>query len=50
VPIVQGQTGVRSFGVDSSGRICQDATGAVLCGAGGTPGSKALIAGCIVIQ
>jgi type IV pilus assembly protein PilA len=50
VPLVVGQTGVRSFGVDSSGLICQDATAGPLCGAGGTPGSRTLIAGCTAIQ
>jgi prepilin-type N-terminal cleavage/methylation domain-containing protein len=47
IPIAQGQTGVRSFGVDGSGRICQDPTGANICVAA-VP--AALQAGCTVIQ
>jgi type IV pilus assembly protein PilA len=47
IPIAVGQTGVRSFGVDSSGRICQDPLGVNICVAGA---QAALVPGCTVIQ
>jgi prepilin-type N-terminal cleavage/methylation domain-containing protein len=43
-PIAIGQTGVRSFGVDASGRVCMDQTGAELCN------SSSLAVNCTVIQ
>ena len=36
-PITPGQTGVRSFGVDQTGRICVDPGGRNLCAAAGLP-------------
>jgi prepilin-type N-terminal cleavage/methylation domain-containing protein len=50
IPISLGQTGVRSFAVDSSATICQDMAGGPLCVAGGTPGSRTLMPGCTTIQ
>lgn len=43
-PSTQNQTGVRGFGGDASGRVCQNITGAVECAA------SSLAAACTVIQ
>jgi type IV pilus assembly protein PilA len=47
LPITMNQTGVRGFGIDASGRVCQDptATSGNLCNADST-----LVAACIVLQ
>lgn len=37
VPSVPGKTGFRSFAGDASGRVCQDPSGARLCGRGPNP-------------
>jgi len=47
VPITFNQTGVRGFGIDSSGRVCQDPQAATgnLCG-----GTETLLPACTVLQ
>jgi len=45
-PTVAGQTGVRGFGGDASGRICQDVTGVEVCQG---MGNDRLIIGCTVL-
>lgn len=47
-PSTVGQTGVRGFGGDASGRVCQDITGADLCATAATAGT--LDATCQVIS
>jgi type IV pilus assembly protein PilA len=42
-PTIVGSTGVRGFGGDQSGRVCQDQAGANMCGAASLP------AGCTVL-
>jgi Zn-dependent protease with chaperone function/type II secretory pathway pseudopilin PulG len=37
VPLTQGQTGVRSFAADETGRVCFDASGEDLCAGGALP-------------
>jgi len=37
VPLTPGQTGVRSFAADHTGRICSDADGENLCAEGSLP-------------
>jgi len=37
MPVQPGQTGVRSFAADDTGRICYDAAGADLCASGALP-------------
>ena len=49
-PSTQNQTGVRGFGGDASGRVCQNITGAVECGAGAAPNAFSLDPACQVIQ
>jgi type IV pilus assembly protein PilA len=44
-PSTIGQTGVRGFGGDASGRVCQDIAGADMCG-----GASAMPGTCQVIQ
>lgn len=49
-PSTQNQTGVRGFGGDASGRVCQNITGAFECGQGAAPNPYSLDPACQVIQ
>lgn len=49
-PTTQNQTGVRGFGGDASGRVCQNITGAFECGQNGAANAWQLGPTCTVIQ